>query len=532
MAEVRDILQGQEARAAIKEGIDLFANVIGKTLGPRGRNVVLDTNPYAPPLVTNDGVTIARELQGTTPASQIGAKLAREVASKTNDVAGDGTSTATVLFRAIVAEAMKALSTDADAVAVRAGIEAAAEAVVEAVEGAKTNVDDLHSLTAIATISSGSTQLGELVGKVVHELGADALVTIEDSPEADTRSEVSEGLELRGGIQSPRFIADPAKQQTVMERVPVFVTNHAITTGLEAVKLMEAASGRGFKHAVLIASSIDGEALATCFENWVQGKFQLLPLRVAGFGPIGEEALRDVAAVTGGRFFDRQFDKLPTGRDDFFAPEFFGEAGRVVATRDKVTVLDGAGDKDARIAEVEAQLETLRDYEADSAKERIAKMRSGVGRIYVGGVTDTERGERKLRLEDAVNATKAALSSGVVPGGGTALYRAAHEINADNLMSSDFLAGFNAVKLACNAPLKQMAANGSFSLDRHLLQELDEEPESAVDWKTGELVNAMKSGVIDPTRVVTAALSNAASAAAMFVVTEAAVVVKPEEPQA
>lgn len=525
----RTVERGHKARQSIFEGIELFADVIGRTLGPQGRHVVLDTNAYSPyPIITNDGATIAQELAGDTELAQVGAKLAREVANKTNDLAGDGTTTATVLFHAIVAEGMKALGTSTpDAVALRRGVEEGARAVIEAVQAQKVDISDLEALTDVATIACRNTTEGLMVAELVYKLGPDALVTLEDTPDAETTSELTEGLELRGGLQSPLFLIDKERQQSVMEDVLVFVTNHSLTTGVEAVKLMEAAAARGKKQAVVIASSVDGEALRTCLGNWIEGKFQLLPLRVMAYGQIGEEALRDVAAVSGGHFFDSAVDRLPTRYEDQIEPEHFGTIGRIVATKEKITIMDGAGDREGRIKELQAKLPHLKDYEQESTEERIAKLRSGVGRIYVGGVTDTEQEERKKRIEDALHATKAALESGVVAGGGAALYRAARQGVTLETHGDEGL-GVKAVLNACTRPLHLMAENGSVELDKAILQRLIEEPGMTVDFKTAELVDARKHGILDPVKVTVAALSHAATTAALFLTTESAVVLTGE----
>lgn len=524
------VKHGQEALQADKVGIDLFADTIGRTLGPRGRHVIIDTNPHDPNqlLITNDGVTVAHELEGADEFAQVGAKLAREVASKTEDVAGDGTTTATVLFRAIVHEGMKALVTGVDPVALRRGIEKAAKAAVEAVEKGKTDVDDLESLQAVATISSRDPELGKIIAKLVKEVGPDGLITLDASEELETTSELTEGLELRGGFTTPFFITNPNRPESVLDKVPVFVTNHSLTNALEVVRLMEVAAAEGHKQAVVIANSIEGEALLTCIINWREQKFRLLPLRVVSHGSIGEDAVRDVAAVTGGTFYAKEEgNRLPTNMDDRpFESSHFGLAGRVIATKDKVTILDGEGDKDARIIEIEAKLPSLKDYEKESAKERIAKMRSGVGRIAIGGLTETDRTERMKRVEDAVNSTKAALESGVVAGGGAALYRAADSyIETDK---EDEGIGVLAVLKACTTPINLMAENAGMHLDKSELDLIRENNELTFDFDSGEIVTAMEAGIIDPCKTVTAALKHAANQAALFLTSESTVVIKQE----
>lgn len=510
---------GDDARQRVKKGIDLVADTVKVTLGPRGRNVILDTNPYSNPINTNDGVTIAREIKANDPIEKVGTKLVKSVAGKTNDVAGDGTTTASILVQSIVKAGMQQLANDADAVTLRGDIEKAARAIVEDIAKQSRSTNDLESLIHVATISCGNEQIGRVVAEVVHKVGADGVVTIEDANEFDTTSRVTEGIELRGGVQLPIFYNNKAKQQSELSDVPIFVTDHTITNALEVVKIMEVCHQNNFKKAVLVANNISGEAMAAAVMNWAQGKFQLLPVRVMAYGDQGRGVLRDVAAATDAKFFTfDEGDRLPATMEQGYNFEHFGHLERIVASKDRTTIIGGAGDRDARVEELEAQLPNLvKEFEKDQIKERIAKLKSGVGVISVGGVTDTEREERKLRVEDAINAAKAALANGIVTGGGAALYRAAARLKGA------ITPGSAAVINACKAPLKQMAINGSIELDKSDLAALVEDPEKAIDFRTGELVDAYKKGIIDPTKVVTSALYNAASEAALFLTTEAVV---------
>ena len=523
----KEVITGDTARQSIKAGIDLVANAVKKTLGPRGRNFVLDTDPYRNPLNTNDGVTIAREIHSRNEFEEIGVRIVKAVANKTNDVAGDGTTTASILLQAITTHGLQQVNNGADPVLLRRGIEKAADAVVKALEDEIIETKDLEALINVATISCGDKHIGKIVAETVYKVGSDGVVTIEDAEEADTTSRVSEGIELRGGIQLPTFITNSARQEADINNVPIFVTDHDLTNGLEVIKIMEACAAEGFKQAAVIANSVTGEAMASCVINKAQGKFTLIPIKVMALGEQGQGVLRDMAAATGGRFFCRdEGDKLPTTMNDNFNFDDFGHADRVIATKDRTTILGGEGDKEERIAELEAQLgNMLKAYEKNMMKERIAKLRSGVGVVRVGAVTESEREERKLRVEDAINAAKAALSNGVIAGGGASLYRAARKVQKDKLvdLSTEDGNGIMAVVKACFEPIKIMAANSGLDLDKAELIRVEQSQELTIDFYTGEVVNAHEKGIIDPSLVTISAIKNAASEAALFVITEGAV---------
>lgn len=534
------VVTGDPARQKIKAGIDLVANVVKTTLGPRGRNIVLDTNPYANPLNTNDGVTIARELHAPPGEDhmEVGVKIVKAAANKTNDVAGDGTTTASVLLQAMTTHGLQQINNGADPVLLRRGIEKAAEAVIAALQDEIVETKDLDALINVATISCGDPVIGKLVAETVQQVGESGVVTIEDAEDENTTARVAEGIELRGGIQLPIFITNAARQEADVADVPIFVTDHDITNGVEIVKLMEACATEGYKQAVLIANSVTGEAMAACAVNKAQGKFTLIPIKVMALGEQGQAVLRDMAAATGGIFYARDEGyKLPASMNDSYrtqatpsthlATDFniFGHAERVIASKDRTTILGGAGDADERIVELEAQEKNLvKAYEKNMIKERIAKLRSGVGVVRVGGVAETEREERKLRVEDAINATKAALSNGVIAGGGAALYRAAvkaqEAIRDDLKLSNEEISGLLAVVKACFAPIQQMALNSGLELDKADLKRVAEDKTLTIDFYTGEVVDAFKAGIIDPSLVTVSAVKNAASEAALFVITE------------
>lgn len=526
----RDVVTGEQARAKMRRGIDIVAETVGVTLGVKGKNVVLDTNPYADPIITNDGVTIARELTLKDPFENAGSKLIRQVAGKTNDVAGDGTTTATVLMHAIIAQGERAIANGADAVSVRAGIEAASKEIVEHIRSEAVKSDDLETLTSIATISCGDPELGALIAEVVSRAGVEGMVTLEDSPKAATEYEELEGLRLRGGYELPIFVNSPETQQCVLSGVPIVVTNQHITLAQEMGKIMECANQLGAKEVVVIAEAIDADAMSTAIVNTVQQRFRVLPIRVMGLGESGEGLLRDVAAITGARFIDAKAGEhiADLSKDDL------GTAQKVVSTKIETTVIaDDEELKQERIKELKAQLPTARDYDKQSIKERIAKLRSSMFTVKVGGITDTERTERKMRVEDAINASRAALEDGVVPGGGSTLYRASqaletHAVDATAWGGDDAL-GIAAVIQACRVPIELMSNNASTKLDRTDYEAIAK-PGKSIDFRSGTVVDAHKQGIIDPAKVVISALQNAASGAALFLTTEASVV-SAEEPK-
>jgi len=368
------------------------------------------------------------------------------------------------------------------------------------------------------------------VAEAVHKVGSNGVVTIEDGEGEETTSRIAEGIELRGGIQLPVFITNPARQEADVNDVPIFVTDHDFTNGMEIVRLMEVISGMGHKSGVLIANSVTGEAMASCAINRAQGKFTLIPIKVQALGEQGQAVLRDMAEATGARFFARdEGNRLPNNPQDpsdTYNPDDFGHAERVIASRDRTTIIGGAGETEERIKELKTQRANSKQaYEQNAIDERIARLQSGVGVVRVGGVTEAEREERKLRVEDAINASKAALSNGIIAGGGAALYRAATKVQKDQNvdLSTEDGNGLMAVVKACFEPIKQMAENSGLELDKADLEKVLADKKLTIDFYTGEVVDAFKAGIIDPSLVTLSAIKNAASQAALFAITEGAV---------
>ena len=497
----KTLLHGEDARLQLKKGIDKLADMVKVTLGPKGRNIILHTEPYNP-IITNDGVTIAREVKSSNDVENAGMKIIREAASKANDAAGDGTTTAVLLTQTLIEFGMQALAVGGDAVKIRSDLQTAVKAVIESLKSEVVTANDLESLINIATISCGDAELGKLVAETVFKVGQDGIVTLEDYSQPETVNELTEGLRVSGGYISPFFITNRGLQEAIYEDTPIVVTDQTLSTGEEMLKLMQVAKNAGHKSLVVVASDISGGAFAFAIAN--SSIFPCLPVRVVGFGEMGEGYLRDIAAVTGATFITNK-----DGRKilDFTEPEL-GKADKIVANKNDTTILSTAGNTQARIEELEGQLKNAKEYEAESLKERIAKLKSAIGVIKVGGITDTERIERKLRVEDAINATKAAMTDGVVAGGGSALYRASKTV--DNFI----------MLKACIAPIMQLATNSSITLDREELKIIEKDKSKTIDFRTGELVDAFAAGIIDPLKVVVSAIENATSTASLLLTAE------------
>lgn len=514
----RESKTGNDIREKILQGIDEVASIVGKTLGPKGRNVVLDTNKFTDPIITNDGVTIVREFNSKDKYKNIGIKIAREVAGKTNDSAGDGTTTATVLLQELTRQVAQVLVSGANAVMLRKGIDDAVNEVIKSLKNEAKKTDNLDDLVSIATISCGDKKIGEMVAKLVSELGNDCLISLEDNIADQTEAEKIEGLRVSGRLLSEVFINETAQQQCSLDNVAVLVTDMNITTQQEAIRIMEIVSGAGKKDAVIIAENFDNQALLTCVVNKLQGNINIVPVKVLTYGEIAKGYLNDIAKVTGGVFFSSdngyKFDDLTFSE--------FGIADKIVANKEKATIIGGDGDKQERIEELQAQLKTdLKDYEKQSVEERIAKLKSSLGVIKVGGVTEFERKERKMRIEDAINATKAALNDGIIRGGGIALYCTGIQLKEQD---KDYQMGVNAVLQAIKKPTKLMVENSG--LETVNFDGLDKD--KTVDFSSGEVVNAYENGIIDPVKVVVSALRFAGSASAMFATTEAGIIVEDE----
>lgn len=501
----------QEALRKLKIGVDALADAVKRTMGVRGKSFSLDVNEYTLPTTTNDGVTIARSFKRKDRVENNGVKRLREAAEKTNDNAGDGTTTTMILMQSIIDQGLKAITVGADGIPLREGITIAAEKIIQHLETERVAISDHESLAAVATISSRDSKVGNLIAEIILKAGKDGIVTLEDGSEEETTYKQSEGLRLRGGYMGEFFVNHPERRQAVFNDVPILVTNRNVTVAAEMGKIMEVVSNMGKKEAVLIANGIDGDALATAILNWKKKSISILPLRVMTYGEAGEGALKDVAAVTGATYLD---ENEPRSLLDIVATDF-GRAAKTVTDRHETVVVSTDSElKEERVKQLEIALKDAKEFEAESIRERIAKLKSAIFTIKVGGRSDTERGELKTRVDDAVKATKAALESGVVAGGGSALYRAVTAQKKPDITTDEGI-GEQVVYQAALAPIKQMALNSSYTLDKGDLTAILD-PMKAINFKTCQVVNAYDEGILDPLKVVLECIKNASAGAGIF----------------
>lgn len=508
------------AKEKMKLGIDKVADTVKVTMGVRGKSVLLDTNPYASPTITNDGVTIARDLFLEDRLENAGAKIIREVAEKTNDNAGDGTTTSMILTQSIINHGLKAINSGADGIALREGIRTATQNIVEYLQTEMIDASDEKTLASVATISCRDPKIGKLIAKVVKKAGKDGVVTIEDRLEEDTIYDSFEGLKLRGGYLHEMFVNQPERRQTVLNDVPVLVTNKALTTPDEALRIMETVANAGKKEAIVFASEISGDALNLIVANWVKGNIRIFPVRVLAYGEAGIGALKDVASVTGANYLD-EFEHNLTDVTE----ADFGRADRTVTDKSETVVVSNNKElKEQRIKDLETAFadKNTAEFEKESLSERIAKLKSAMFTVKVGGKTESERNELKTRVDDAIKSAKSALESGVVAGGGTALFRAVSKQKKPDVTTDEGI-GQSVLYEACVAPLNQMAQNAGFKIDRSdELRILDKE--KAIDFKTCKLVDAFDKGIVDPLKVVEECIKNASSGSALFLTLDGAVV--------
>ncbi|MFM8253750.1 MAG: chaperonin GroEL [Actinomycetota bacterium] len=517
----------EEARRGMERGVNILADVVKVTLGPKGRNVVIDKK-FGGPTVTNDGVTIAKEVELTDPAENMGAQLVKEVATKTNDVAGDGTTTATVLAQAMVREGLRNLAAGAQPMGLKIGIEAAVAAVTTKLHEIATPVSGKAQIADIATISAQDSAIGELIADAMDKVGKDGVITVEESSTTNLELDFTEGMQFDKGYISPYFVTDAERMEAVLEDAYVLVTSGKISAISEILPLLEKVVQSG-KQLLIIAEDVEGEALSTLVVNRMRGTFTSVAVKAPGFGDRRKAMLQDIAILTGGEVVSTEIGlKL-----DQVGLDVLGRARRVVVTKDNTTIVDGAGKKsdvDARVNEIRNEIERAdSDWDREKLQERVAKLAGGVCVIKVGAYTETELKEKKHRLEDAISATRAAVEEGIVVGGGAALVHAA-DILADDLgKQGDEAVGVRLVRKACDEPLRWIAENAGqegYVVVAKVRALSKNEGYNADSDVYGDLV---KDGVIDPVKVTRSALANAASIAAMFITTEALVFEKKEE---
>ncbi len=517
-----------EARRALEAGVNKLADTVKVTLGPKGRNVVLDKK-FGAPTITNDGVSIAKEIELDDPFENMGAQLVKEVATKTNDVAGDGTTTATVLAQAMVHHGIRNVAAGANPMGLKKGIEKAVAAAVESIKSQATVVDDKDQIAAVATISAADASVGEVIAKAIDKVGKDGVVTVEESNTFGTELEFTEGMQFDKGYLSPYFVSDVERQEVVLEDAYLLFNAGKISTVQAMLPVLETVMKSG-RPLLIVAEDIDGEALATLVVNKIRGTFSSAAVKAPGFGDRRKAMLQDMAVLTGGQVISEEVGlKLETVTLDLL-----GKAKRVIITKDNTTIVDGAGEHDdvvGRINQIKAEIEnTDSDWDREKLQERLAKLAGGVAVIKVGAATEVELKEKKHRIEDAVSATRAAIEEGVVAGGGVALVRArAAVLEVVKSLEGDEATGARTVYESLTAPCRLIADNAG--LEGAVTTQAVEAASGSMGLNaaTGEMVDLVKAGIIDPAKVTRAALQNAASIAALVITTECLVADKPEK---
>jgi len=534
----KKILYNEDARKALKRGVDKVANAVKITIGPRGRNVVFDRG-YGAPTITNDGVTIAKEITLKDKFENMGAEIAKEVAQKTNDVAGDGTTTSVILTQMIFAEGLRQTGFGANAMAIRGGIEKATELVVKTLKEIAKPIKDKGEIRQVAAISSENEEVGQIIADTIDKVGKDGVVTVEEAQTIGVDSEVVEGLEFDKGFVSPYMITNAERMEAEYHDPAILVTDKKISGIKEILPLLEKLATTGKKDLVIIAEDIEGEALTTFVLNKLRGTFNVLAIKAPGYGDRKKDLLGDIAVTIGAKVVSEELGIKLENAD----PKMLGQARRVVSNKDKTTIVGGKGKKpdiEARVASLKKQKEALDSkYDVEKLDERIAKLSGGVAVIRVGAATETEMKYLKLKIEDAVNATKAAIAEGIVAGGGVALIRAAEkagewlkrEKTKKEILTKEFEVGFNIVLKALEAPLRQIAVNAGKD-DGSVIVEKIRTGKGNIGYdalKDEMVADMLVAGIIDPVKVTRSGLENAASAAAILLTTEAAIADEPEE---
>jgi chaperonin GroEL len=518
------------ARDALQRGVDALADVVKVTLGPRGRNVVIDKK-WGAPTITNDGVTIAKEVELPDPYENMGAQLAKEVATKTNDIAGDGTTTATVLAQAMVREGLRNVAAGAQPLALKRGIDAAVEAVNDRLLAIARDVDEQDEVASVATISAQDSKIGELIAEAFSKVGKDGVITVEEAQTMALELEFTEGMQFDKGYISPYMVTDPERMEAVLDDPYILINQGKISSVADLLPLLEKVVQSG-KPLLIIAEDVEGEALSTLVVNKIRGTFTAVAVKAPGFGDRRKAMLQDIATLTGAQVVAEEVGLALAS----VGLEVLGRARRVTITKDATTIVDGAGESQAiedRIRQIRAEIETTdSDWDREKLQERLAKLSGGVGVIRVGAATEVELKEKKHRLEDAISATRAAIEEGIVPGGGTALV-AVLAVLDDNLgLTGDEAVGVSIVRSSLVEPLRWIAQNAGHE-GYVVVSKVRELPEGhGLNAATGEYGDLVKAGVVDPVKVTRSAVRNAASIAGMLLTTETLVADKPEEPEA
>ena len=521
----KQILFDEEARRALGRGVDALANAVKVTLGPKGRNVVLDKK-YGAPTITNDGVTIARDIELEDPFENMGAQLVKEVATKTNDIAGDGTTTATLLAQAMIQEGMRNVVAGANPMIVKKGIETAVKTLVDEIKSKAKKVETKAKIAQVAAISSGDAEVGDLIAEAMEKVGKDGVITVEESKSMDTNLSVVEGMQFDRGYISPYMVTDTEKMEAIMDDPYVLITDRKISSIADILPVLEQVVKQG-KQIVIIAEDLDGEALATIVVNKLRGTFKALAVKAPGFGDRRKAMLEDIAILTGGTVISEEIGR----KLDSVTLADLGRARQVRSTKEETTIVDGAGDKgqiSARVDQLKKQIaETTSDFDREKLQERLAKLAGGVAVVEIGAATEVEMKDKKYRVEDALNATRAAVEEGIVAGGGTTfidILPALDKLDADG----DVKVGIDIVRRAIEAPVRQIAENAG--LEGSVVVDSVKKAGDGVGFNALEntYVDMIGAGIVDPAKVTRSALQNAASIAAMVLTTETLVTDKPE----
>ncbi|WP_223622036.1 chaperonin GroEL [Microbacterium sp. EST19A] len=520
----------EEARRGLERGLNILADAVKVTLGPRGRNVVLEKK-WGAPTITNDGVSIAKEIELDDPYEKIGAELVKEVAKKTDDVAGDGTTTATVLAQALVREGLRNVAAGADPISLKRGIEKAVAAITEELLASAKEIDSKEQIAATASISAADPAIGELIAEAIDKVGKEGVVTVEESQTFGTELELTEGMRFDKGYLNPYFVTDPDRQEAVFEDAYILIANQKISNIKDLLPIVDKVIQDG-KELVIIAEDVEGEALATLVLNKLKGIFKSVAVKAPGFGDRRKAQLQDIAILTGGQVITEEVGlKLENATLDLL-----GRARKVIVTKDETTIVEGAGEAEqieGRVTQIRREIEnTDSDYDREKLQERLAKLAGGVAVIKAGAATEVELKERKHRIEDAVRNAKAAVEEGIVPGGGVALIQSGTKALDALSLTGDEATGANIVRVAIEAPLKQIALNAGLEPGVVANKVSGLPSGQGLNAATGEYVDMFAAGIIDPAKVTRSALQNAASIAALFLTTEVVVADKPEKASA
>ena len=522
----KQVLFNEEARRALGKGVDALANAVKVTLGPKGRNVVLDKK-FGAPTITNDGVTIAKDIELEDPFENMGAQLVKEVATKTNDIAGDGTTTATLLAQAMIHEGMRNVAAGANPMILKKGIDQAVKKLVDEIKSNSKKVEGKAAIAQVAAISSGDEEVGELIAEAMEKVGKDGVITVEESKSMDTNLSVVEGMQFDRGYISPYMVTDTDKMEAVLDNPYILITDRKISATADILPILEKVVKQG-KELMIIAEDLDGEALATIVVNKLRGTFKALAVKAPGFGDRRKAMLEDIAILTGGTVISEEVGR----KLDSVEIEDLGQARQVRASKEETTIVDGSGDKakiDARVEQIKKQVaETTSDFDKEKLQERLAKLAGGVAVIEIGAATEVEMKDKKLRIEDALNATRAAVEEGIVAGGGTTFVDILPALDALSA-EGDVQTGINIVKRAIEEPVRQIANNAG--LEGSVVVENVKKSANGTGFNalTGEYVDMIGAGIVDPAKVTRSALQNAASIAAMVLTTETLVADKPEK---